>query len=66
MKIPHFYAIVWHNPPDLSTREVRSFPNRILRDDFIQAGPPGGPGWRIPVRAAEAAGVRGSKSDLKP
>ncbi len=60
MNQPSFYAVVWHAPPDLSTREVRSFSTRADRDAFVLGGTPGGPGWRLAVSGAEAAGTRRS------
>lgn len=60
MTQPSYHAIEWHSPPDLKTREVRSFPSRSERDAFVLAGPPGGPGWRLAVSGAEAASIRRS------
>lgn len=63
MSFPNFYAVVWGNPPDLSTREVFSFPSRPTRDDFVLAGPPGGPGWRLEIsgRAARSMLARAAR-----
>ena len=59
MPQPSYYAIEWHAPPDLSTREVRSFSSRADRDAFVREAPRGGP-WRLAVSGAEAASVRRS------
>ena len=55
-----YHAIEWHSPPDLSTREVRSFSSRADRDAFVLAGPLGGPGWRLAVSGSEAQMTRRS------
>ena len=62
MPQPSYYAIEWHAPPDLSTREVRSFSSRADRDAFVLAGPLGGPGWRLAVSGAEAKATHRSVS----
>lgn len=53
MPQPSYHAIEWHQPPDLSTREVRSFTSRSDRDAFVREAPRGGP-WRLAVSGAEA------------
>ena len=60
MTQPSYHAIEWRSPPDLSTREVRSFPSRQERDAFVLAGPLGGPGWRLAVSGSEAQMTRRS------
>ena len=60
MNQPSFYAVLWHVPPDLSTREVRSFPSRQERDAFVRGTPRGGTEFRLAVSGAEAASVRRS------
>jgi len=59
MPQPSYYAIEWHAPPDLSTREVRSFSSRQERDAFVRAASPGG-SFRLAVSSAEAASTRSS------
>ena len=61
MPQPSYYAIEWHAPPDLSTREVRSFSSRQERDAFVRGTPRGGP-WRLAVSGAEAKATRRSVS----
>ena len=60
MSAPSYYAIEWHAPPDLSTREVHAFDHRADRDAFVLAGPLGGPGWRLAVSGSEAQMTRRS------
>lgn len=59
MTQPSYHAIEWRSPPDLSTREVRSFPSRQERDAFVRDVPRGGP-WRLAVSGAEAKATRRS------
>lgn len=59
MPQPSYHAIEWHSPPDLQTREVRSFSSRADRDDFVREAPRGGP-WRLAVSGAEAKATRRS------
>lgn len=59
MPQPSYHAIEWHQPPDLSTREVRSFPSRQERDAFVRDVPRGGP-WRLAVSGSEAKATRRS------
>lgn len=60
MNQPCYYAVLWHAPPDLSTREVRSFPSRQERDAFVRDVPRGGTEFRLAVSSAEAASTRSS------
>ncbi len=60
MPQPSYHAIEWHSPPDLSTREVRSFPSRQERDAFVRGTPRGGTEFRLAVSGAEAASIRRS------
>ena len=60
MTQPSYHAIEWHSPPDLSTREVRSFSSRADRDAFVRESPRGGTEFRLAVSGAEAASVRRS------
>lgn len=59
MTQPSYHAIEWHSPPDLSTREVRSFSSRQERDAFVRDVPRGGP-WRLAVSGSEAQMTRRS------
>ena len=59
MPQPSYHAIEWHSPPDLSTREVRSFSSRADRDAFVRDVPRGGP-WRLAVSGSEASSTRRS------
>lgn len=59
MTQPSYYAIDWMSPPDLATRQVRSFPTRSERDAFVRAASPGG-SFRLAVSGAEAASTRSS------
>ena len=61
MSAPSYYAIEWHAPPDLSTREVHAFDHRADRDAFVRDVPRGGP-WRLAVSGAEAKATRRSVS----
>ncbi len=61
MPQPSYHAIEWHAPPDLSTREVRSFSSRSDRDAFVREAVRGGP-WRLSVSGAEAKATRRSVS----
>ncbi len=60
MSAPSYYAIEWHAPPDLSTREVRSFSSRSDRDAFVREAVRGGTEFRLAVSGAEAASIRRS------
>jgi hypothetical protein len=59
MTQPSYHAIEWRSPPDLSTREVRSFSSRQERDAFVRDVPRGGP-WRLAVSGSEAQMTRRS------
>ncbi len=59
MTQPSYYAVLWHVPPDLSTREVRSFSSRSDRDEFVRAQATGTE-FRLAVSGAEAASIRRS------
>ena len=61
MTQPSYYAIEWHAPPALSTREVWSFQTQAERDKFVREAPRGGP-WRLAVSGAEAKATRRSVS----
>ena len=58
MPQPSYHAIEWHSPPDLSTREVRSFPSRQERDAFVREAPRGGTEFRLAVSSGEARSVK--------
>ena len=60
MPQPSYYAIEWHAPPDLSTREVRSFSSRQERDAFVRDVPRGGTEFRLAVSGSEAQMTRRS------
>ncbi len=60
MPQPSYYAIEWHAPPDLSTREVHSFSSPQERDAFVREAPRGGTEFRLAVSGAEAASIRRS------
>lgn len=60
MPQPSYHAIEWHSPPDLSTREVRSFPSRQERDAFVREAPRGGTEFRLAVSGSEAQMTRRS------
>lgn len=60
MTQPSYHAIEWHSPPDLSTREVRSFPSRQERDAFVRGTPRGGTEFRLAVSGSEAQMTRRS------
>lgn len=60
MPQPSYYAIEWHAPPDLQTREVRSFSSRADRDAFVREAPRGGTEFRLAVSGSEAAMTRRS------
>lgn len=60
MNQPCYYAVLWHSPPDLSTREVRSFPSRSWRDAFVREAPRGGTEFRLAVSGSEAQMTRRS------
>ncbi len=62
MPQPSYHAIEWHSPPDLSTREVRSFPSRQERDAFVRGTPRGGTEFRLAVSGSEAQMTRRSVS----
>lgn len=62
MTQPSFYAVLWHVPPDLSTREVRSFSSRADRDAFVRDVPRGGTEFRLAVSGSEAQMTRRSVS----
>jgi hypothetical protein len=64
MTQPSYHAIEWHSPPDLSTREVRSFPSRQERDAFVRGTPRGGTEFRLAVSGSEAQMTRRSVSRL--
>ena len=58
MTQPSYHAIEWHAPPDLSTREVRSFSCRADRDAFVREAPRGGTEFRLAVSSVEARSVK--------
>jgi hypothetical protein len=62
MPQPSYHAIEWHSPPDLSTREVRSFRSRQERDTFVREAPRGGTEFRLAVSGSEAKATRRSVS----
>ena len=61
MTQPSYHAIEWRSPPDLSTRELRSFSSRADRDAFVRDVPRGAP-WRLAVSGAEAKATHRSVS----
>ena len=62
MPQPSYYAIEWHAPPDLSTREVHSFSSPQERDAFVREAPRGGTEFRLAVSGSEAQMTRRSVS----